>query len=456
MSYRWLTAAALAALAAPAAPAFAQGPLRLRESFPTGTQYHVSIREDSSGELKLPAEGGKPAPPPVEVRGRGAFEYDERVLDAGPADRPAPRTLRVYRRFEIERTVGGQPQEAGIRPVVRRLVILRRGHREVPFSPDGPLTWEEIHLVSKDVFTPALAAGLLPERPVAPGDRWPAAAAAVEELTDLDRIEEGGLECRFEEVTSVGGRRLARVRVAGSIRGVNEDGPNRQQLDGFLYFDLESNHLSYLSLDGVHFLLDKDGQVTGRVAGRFVLTRQANARSPELRDEAVRALALEPNAENTLLLYDNPDLGVRLLHPRRWRVGMVRGRQVTLDEANGSGLLLTAEPPADVPTGAAYAAEVQGFLLKQKVKVLRADAPRAVQGPPDELEQFGLDAEIEGKRARLEYYVVKQSAGGATLAARLAPADLAALQRDVERIARSVRLMAAPPQPKPAPPPPGK
>jgi hypothetical protein len=450
MPARWCTAAWLVAFAAPAA---AQGPLRLREQLPAGYQYHVSIREESAGELKLPAEGDKPAPPPVEVRGRGAFDYDERVLDPGSPDWPAPKTLRVYRKVELERTVGGQPQEAGLRPAVRRLVILRRGHREVPFSPDGPLTWEEINLVSKDVFTPALAAGLLPNRPVAPGDRWPAAAMAVEELTDMDRVEDGSLECRFEEVTSVGGRRLARVRLTGSVRGVNEDGPNRQQLDGFFYFDLESNHLSYLSLDGVHFLLDKDGQVTGRVAGRFVLTRQAHSRSPELRDEAVRPLALEPNAENSLLLYDNPDLGVRLLHPRRWRVGMVRGRQVTLDEATGSGLLLTVELPADVPAGAVYAAEVQGYLAKQKVKVLRADAPRRVQGPPDELEQFGLDAEIDGKRSRLEYYVVRQAAGGATLAARLAPADLAALQRDAERIARSVRIAAPAPLPKPVPPP---
>jgi hypothetical protein len=135
---------------------------------------------------------------------------------------------------------------------------------------------------------------------------------------------------------------------------------------------------------------------------------------------------------------------------------MVRGRQVTLDEATGSGLLLTVEPPAGVPTAAAYAAEVQGYLTKQKASLLRTDPPRRVQGPPDELEQFGLDAEIEGKRARLEYYVVRQAAGGATVAARLAPADLAALQRDVERIVRSVRVTAPVALPKPAPPPPGK
>ena len=71
------------------------------------------------------------------------------------------RETRAARRFasigsiDLDRTVGDKPQEATLRPSVRRLVILRTGHREVPFSPDGPLTWAEIDLVRTDVFTPA-------------------------------------------------------------------------------------------------------------------------------------------------------------------------------------------------------------------------------------------------------------------------------------------------------------
>src|SRR5437764_785641 len=106
MPVRW-SAAAVIALFAPVLAA-ADGPLSLRETFPAGEQYHVAIREEAAGELKLPVEGGKPAPPPVKVRGRGALEYDERLLDPGTADNPAPRTLRVYRRVELERTVDDQ------------------------------------------------------------------------------------------------------------------------------------------------------------------------------------------------------------------------------------------------------------------------------------------------------------------------------------------------------------
>ena len=48
---------------------------------------------------------------------------------------------------------------------------------------------------------------------------------------------------------------------------------------------------------------------------------------------------------------------------------------------------------------------------------------------------------MKGRRERLDYYVIRQQNGGATIAARLSPnAELAALQRDVERIARGLAV----------------
>ena len=424
-----------------AAPGRADEPVRLHEEFPAGYQYHVSTRVELSGSLTLPAEKGKAAPKPLTVSGASAIEYDERVL-AAATDGTVDKTARIYRRCELHRTVGGQPQQSGVRPEVRRLVVLRRENIEVPFSPDGPLTWGEIDFVRTDVFTPALA-GLLPDRPVRPGDRWPARPTAIQELTDLEHIDEGGVECRLDQVTVLDGRRHARVAFSGTVRGTNEDGPNRQQLDGYFYFDLESRHLSYLSLKGVNFLLDKDGKEAGRVDGQFVLTRRANTAAADLSGDALRGVVLEPNDDNSRLLYDNPGLGVRFLYPRRWRVAGVHGRQVGLDGADGSGILVTLEPPARVPTGAQFLAESRTYLEGQKATVLRIEPPRPLQGPPQGLEQFGLEVEVMGQRVQMDYYLARQAGGGATLAARLLPRDLAAVRKEVEGIARSLTVTRA-------------
>jgi hypothetical protein len=425
-------------LLVPVAKLPAEESVLLREIFPPGYQYHVSCRVELSGHMTLPLEKSQKKPKTLAVTGNSAIEYDERVLQR-KKDGEVSKTIRVYRRIDFRRKVGGQPQENTIRPAVRRMVVLRRRNVEVPFSPDGPLLWGEIDLVRTDVFTPALA-GLLPPRAVRPGERWKAVQAAVQELTDMERIESSSVSCKFEQITRLGKRRYARIAFTGTVRGTNEDGPNRQHLSGYLFFDLSSRHVSYLSLKGTNFLLDKDGKSQGKVVGQFTLTRQAPRRCKELRDEALRGVKLEPNADNTLLLYDNPDLGVRFLYPRRWHVAGVRGRQVALDDPQGNGLLLTLEPSRNIPTAAQFLAESRAWLGRQKARARRVYPPRRLQNSPYILDHFAIDTDLARQRVLLDYYVFRQARGGATLAARLLPRDWAVVRKDVERIARSVRI----------------
>jgi hypothetical protein len=414
----------------------AQEAVLLRENFAPGYTYHVSSRVELSGTLTLPPEKDKAAQT-LTVTGTSAIDYDELVLGRDK-DGQVQKTLRVYRQSDVQRKVGDQPQQTGIRPEVRRQVLLRHKQNEVPFSPDGPLTWGEIDLVRTDVFTPALT-GLLPAQAVRPGARWDATLSALQELTDLERVEVGSLRCRYEQETVAANRRLARVSFTGTVRGTGEDGPTSHTLEGYFLFDLQSQHLSYLFLKGVQTLLDKDGKAAGRVEGQFTLTRQVGVRPPEFAAEALKRTVLDPNDDNTLLLYDNPETGLRLLYPRRWRVGAVRDRQVTIEEGKGNGLLLTVEPPAKVPTPAQYLTESKTWLQGQKVLVQGTLPPRVLQKEPLGLEHFALNIQVGQQKFLMDYYIVRQPAGGATVAARLVPTDNDA-RRDVVRIVSSIRL----------------
>ena len=75
---------------------------------------------------------------------------------------------------------------------------------------------------------------------------------------------------------------------------------------------------------------------------------------------------------------------------------------------------------------------------------MRVEQPRSLRAPSQELEHFALETEIAGQKVTMDYYVSRQAAGGVTMAARLLPADLAALQREVQGIARSLRVTALP------------
>jgi hypothetical protein len=418
--------------------ALAQNPVTLAETFDTADPYRVELKVRLSGRLAIPQEPGKP-PQVLPMTGESTLIYDERVL---PPDEPRTgKVIRAYREVTFARTVGGKDQKADIRPVVRRMVVLRsdRG-KKAPFSPDGPLTWGEIDVVRTDIFSPALVPGLLPAKPVRPGERWRLAPAAVAELTDLDPIDEGELAAEFVSVVTISNKRYAKLGVSGSVTGGTEDGTSRQKLEGTGYFDLETNRLTYLNLKGTRELLAADGKtVAGRIEGTFVMTRGPAGRAGDIAEAALRGLDLRPTAANTEMLYDNPDLGVRFQHPRRWRVGAVQGRQVTLDEPAGGGLLITVEPAATLPSADKYLVEVRDYLKKEGASVNGAEPPRRVSDRP-RLDRFALDAEVKKEKVRLEYAVVGQPEGGATVAARLPWADREELQRDVDRVLRTLSI----------------
>lgn len=406
--------------------------INLREALVAGCQFQVSCRVNIFGTLELQADKSAKQ---IVLAGSSVIDYSERVLSA--RDNLVDRTVRLYRKMDFERKVGDQLQQSSLRPESRRLVILRHGHVEVPFCPSGPLTWNEIDLVRTDVFTPALA-GLLPRNAVKTGDRWEADAVAVRELTDLERIEEGGLTCTFDAVTTLIGRRQARIVFQGSVRGVGEDGTGRHQLDGHFLFDLVSNHISYVHVRGTHALIDKAGKPTGKIEGTFVLTREAGSQARELSDDALKGLALEPNEDNTLLLHENADLGIRFHYPRRWRVAGTSGRQIALDENRGNGLLITVDAPGKGLTAAQLQDEARSWLAQQKATVHRFDNARVVAAG---VEQFSVDVDLAKQRLLLDYFVIRQDQRGATAAARHVPADAASVRKDVDRIIRSVQFV---------------
>jgi hypothetical protein len=436
-SRRLVAAAALLTWIAASTVAVAQDTYRLQERFAVDDQYRVSTRSEVSGTLTLPPEMGKPAPAPFKMTGDSAIEYSERIL-AVTTEGQVRKTVRQCTRMDFRRDVGDRPQESTLRPAVRRLVVLREGQAKAPFSPDGPLTWGEIDLVRTDVFVPALG-GLLPANAVRIGDVWTAGDDAVRELTGLTTLDEGKLECRLEAVQQEGQRRTARVGVSGAVRGTNEDGANRQQLTGHFLFDVDAGRIIYASLRGTHSLLAMDGKEVGRIEGRFLLSRQVDVRDPALSDTALRGFNMEPDAENSLLLYENAGVGVRFVYPRRWRVTSSGDRHVDLATRDGSSLRLTLEPPTRIPPTPQFVSESREYLVAQKGKILRVEEPRPAQGDSAR-ERFGIEVEFGMQRYLMDYHISRQASGGVVIAARLLPTDQAALQRDVDRIARGATI----------------
>jgi hypothetical protein len=406
----------------------------LAEKFDAAAVYRVEQKTELTGRIAVAKEGKTET---ISLSGGGTIVFDERVLDSDESD--TQKVVRQYRTFDVRRHVGSREQSADLRPAVRRLVVLRSAKGKSPFSPDGPLIWSEIDAVRTDPFVPALVPALLPTKPVAVNDSWPMAADAIAELTDLEKVTAGGYTLKLAGIVTLNGRRQARISLAGSVRGVDDNGPCKHTLDGTAYFDLADNRLVHLSLKGTHELLDGSGKTTGTIEGRYSLTRTA-ADAKELSDVALKSLELKPTVENSRLLYDNRDLGVRFLHARRWRVGAVQGRQVTLDGPNGAGILLTVETAKTLPTADEFEKESLAFLRKSARDAAATDKPRRVANNPA-LDRFALTATAADGAIRMEYAVLANADGtGATVAARLPDADAKELGKDVDQLLKSLAV----------------
>lgn len=409
-------------------PVHAQTPIRLEERFAPNVSYHVSCRVQIAGKMTLPDKT-------LDIDGKSEIEYDERVLrvtNAGVVDK----TLRLVSKMEFERKIGPDAQKGVLRPAVFRIVVLRQNNIEAPFSPDGLLKLNEIDLIRTDVFTPALA-GLLPANAVSPGDTWKADEPAMRELTDMVQINAGELNCRFDKVDG----NLAKVSFQGTISGIGENGPTRHELEGFYYFDLTAKTLKYVSLKGTEHLLNDKGQPQGKVTGTFVLTREPNTPPAAIGPDV--NLTLDPNEDNTRLLFEDEELGVSFAHSRKWKP-RVEGSQVKIDDLRGNGLNLSLDPLNRVPTMQQFFGEARTGIERRKGVVTYASTAQTLQRQPTTVEGLTMDVELPkeaaAQRGTVFLAVIRDQTTAATLAATLVTSDRNALAREVERIALSVRV----------------
>jgi hypothetical protein len=409
----------------------------LAEKAVVGSAYHVTTNASFEGVLTTPGAKEKPGDK-VRLRGHSKIDYTERLLPVDPKEADH-KVVRVYERIEFQKVIGDRTDETTLRPAVKRVVVLKQGAKKAPFSPDGPLLWGEIELLSRETIIPALA-GLLPDKPVKPGDTWTASAAALAELTDLEKVDAGSLEVKLERVIENGPRRIADLTLAARLTGINEDGPTRQKVTGKLQVDLKGGFISLLTLDGEQVLLDETGAEAGVVKIRFELFREPSAGHAGIKDEALKGLELTPTAENTALLYESDETGVRFVHPRNWRVVRTAGRQITLDVTGGAGVLVTLDAAGAGPTAAQFLQETIKALAERNGKLLGQAGPEKLAAG---VERFTLEAE-EGPdkdKVTLDHAVIRQEKGGATLVCRIPAGQREARMKELERVAKSFTVI---------------
>ena len=133
-------------------------------------------------------------------------------------------------------------------------------------------------------------------------------------LLGLDATTRCDVECTLKEVTD----RVARFEVAGTIEGPVSDTSARIELRGRYRLDRRSHRIDWFALITSERREISDVADGFRLATRLQTVITPLAQTPELADEKLEGLRLEPTAELSKLTYQSPQGHWQISYDRRW------------------------------------------------------------------------------------------------------------------------------------------
>lgn len=404
----------------------AQEKITLRESYRVGDLYKVETATEQTGVLDtIPDTQQLNLPKRLAKTGKAKSQYVEKVLSLD-SERLASKTIRRYSLLEAEQTIGSDVTQARLRRSIQH-IVLDRGSQAVTFSPDGPLLLGELEQARTDIYLPRLA-GLLPNSTVSQGDSWKVSNPAILELTDLQQIQTGSLECTLTKVDD--GQAI--IRFSGQVSGTTPMGSNQQTIQGHHRFDIKLQKIISIQFEVTSLLRDKQQKQVGDVTAKFQLNRQF-AGQQEIKTQRLK---LEPDEDNTLLLVQEPRLGLELVHSRRWVPRPVNDKSWIIDGPSGSGITIQFEPAQNIPAGEGVRKQIESTLMRA------VDGLKPMPDPPSfgDTVRYSWSGSQNGKEFVFEYYLWKQGSRGAIIAGRYFAPEAGLAIKDAERMIKSLKL----------------
>jgi hypothetical protein len=415
-----------------------QNQVVMRETMQSGMTLEIKTNVSLTGNMGGLDKNGQKVTETA-IKATGSTHYRERVLEFGKGNEPVV-AVRLCRTATLEKRIDSQAQRIVLRPAVGRVVVRHENNHNTVFSPDGPLMVSELDMLRSDPFTPMLR-GLLPSGAVKQGDQWPASAEATSELTGVNPIQSGGLACTLSEVKSTADGAVARVRMAGSFNGPTDQGPTRMNIEGHFIFDLDARLITRLVLDGTSEILSGEGNVIGKLQGRYELDRRPAIDDPKLTDTGLAGVELKPTPGSTSLLYESVDLGVRFRYPRNWEITSAKKNLIQLDEETGGRMHVTIDPSPPA-TSAKLRSELLTWLESQKAAVKVASSPEKIALTSTlAAERFSIRATLGQKPKEWNYLVVRANDRAATLAVNLLEERADVLRGDINSVAQSIEFL---------------
>src|SRR5262245_33506574 len=324
----------------------------LRPPPQAGGYRQVRVVAQVEGKLKLNSDGKEVQHLPIKVQAE--LNYIERVL--AQRQWTDVRLLRSYQSAEAKLKLRDAELANALRPERRLIVVESSAKASQVFSPEGPLTREELDLVETAASGLALES-LLPPRVVKIGNSWQLADATVARLLGLEAVSKQECAATLDSAKD----NLAVISLAGKVAGAAGGVSSDVELKGKLNFDLKQRAVTWLTL------AYKENRAIGHAQPGFeVVTTLRMVCAPSqpvaaLSDQALAALSLKSTTAQTLIEMTSHSGGFQLTHDRRWNVMLERSDITVLRLVDRGDLIAQCNITPRPPLAAGEQLSMEGF-----------------------------------------------------------------------------------------------
>lgn len=299
------------ALAAAASPTLAQA-VNLAEKSALGDKSRYVIDLELKGNLFITVEGGRQSMP-LEAKARHSFT--ERIITM--TDGLPTTSARLYTEATASVTLAADKSERSL-PEDRRLIVaLRQREGRTCFALAGPLTRDELELVS-DHFNPQCLPGLLPGKVVNVGDSWTLTPAVTQIACLFDATIKANLSGKLTDLKDG----IASFTIEGTAEGIETGAKVALTVSAVGAFDVNAGRVVALTWKQRDEREQGAVNPASRVEATVTLKRQQLAAEPrELSDQALAAVpTANPPAQLLFLKRSDPKGRYQMLHARDWHV----------------------------------------------------------------------------------------------------------------------------------------
>lgn len=283
----------------------------LRPQVRSGQTTRTKVILEMAGKLKINASGKRPTESPIQVAGH--FTYDERVTEADEGI--ARQSFRSYSEAEAELEMKNGTLKPALRPERELIGVGLLDQRFVLYSPQGPLTRDELDLI--DIPANSLAVEqLLPRKRVKVGDKWQPESASLVALLGIDAISQQDISLRLDRVQANTAYLTMTGKIAGAIHGIATD----MEISGKLNVDTRQHLVTWLAMTVKEIRAIGHAQPGFDVTARIRMVRQAGEATGKLTDEAIAAWDANPKLDQQFLAFESKYGEFSLTHDRRWRL----------------------------------------------------------------------------------------------------------------------------------------